>query len=132
MLSAAFGMWAPELGEGECRSWQCEYISPIQWRGKGTEIRRVASANVIRHSHCSGPPDEILNVEAIYAALDCGETRVRIARNAAVPGKDGFLCPSENSWEDQPEVNCPCLKSITLKLSYQKTTSGYDEEYVTT
>lgn len=61
--------------------------------------------------HCSGPPDEILNVGAIYSALDSGKKRVGIAGNAAAPGKDGFLCPTENSWKDQLKVNCPSLKS---------------------
>lgn len=71
----------------------------------------MVSANVIRHFHCSGPPDEILNVEAISTALDRGKKRGGIARNAAIPGKAGFLCPTKNSWKDQLKVNGSSLKS---------------------
>lgn len=64
----------------------------------------LVSANVIRHFHCSGPPDEILNVEVIYTALHHGKKQVGIARNAALLGKDDFLCPTKSSWKDPPKT----------------------------
>lgn len=92
----------------------------------------MVSASVIRRFHCSGAPDEILNVEAIYAALDCGKERVGIARNAAVPGKDGFLCPTKTSWEDQLKKKGPSLKTtiIMVKIINWYKTSSYDKEQV--
>lgn len=73
-----------------------------------TEIIMVIPANVIRHFHCSGPPDLIFNVEAMYTAPDHGKKQVGVAGNADVPGRDCFSCPS---WKDNLSVNCPSLKS---------------------
>lgn len=83
------------------------------------EIIMVIPASVIRHFHCSGPPDLIFSVEAIYTAVDRGKKQVGVAGNADVPGRDCFLCPS---WKDQFIVNCPSLKSNNYskdKLSEQ-------------
>lgn len=80
------------------------------------EIIIMISANVIRRFHCYGPPDEILNVEAIYTALDCGKKRAGIARNAAVPGKAGFLYPTKKKL-DWLKKKGPSLKTKIIMIT---------------
>lgn len=92
----------------------------------------MSSADVIRHFHCSGPPDEILNVEAIDTALDRGRKRVGFARNAAIPGKDSLLCPTKTGWEDQLKKKGPSLKTkiIVVKIFNRYKTSSCEKERV--
>lgn len=98
-------MRSPELRKQECHNHPLLGGSANKQQArsaqgeKSTEIITVISANAIRHSHCSEPPDEILNVEAIYTALGDGKNGVGVVGNAAVPGKVSFLCPKKQQSE---------------------------------
>lgn len=81
----------------------------------------MISANAIRHSHCSEPPDEILNVEAIYTALGDGKNGVGVVGNAAVPGKVSFLCPKKQQSEDPFRRKGPGLQSNNCSSVFIRT-----------